>query len=93
MYQTYQETTQGRMGEPPRVITKKDLLYLQDALSWELLASKKAHHFAGECEDTHIKQCLEDLATKHEQHYQLLLKHLQPQSQNQNINQYSQMRS
>ena len=29
------------MNEPPQVITTKDLLYLEDALSWELLASKR----------------------------------------------------
>ncbi len=30
---------------PPRVITTKDLLYLKDALSWELNAFKKFHFF------------------------------------------------
>lgn len=31
---------------PPRVITTKDLLYLKDALSWELNAFKKFHFFS-----------------------------------------------
>ena len=39
MYNQYQSGY--RMNEPPEIITNKDLLYLQDALSWELLASKK----------------------------------------------------
>jgi len=78
------------MNEPPQVITNKDLLYLQDALSWELLASKKAYHFATECQDPQIRQQLEHLAGVHQQHYQTLLKHLQTHSQPQFTNQYQQ---
>lgn len=88
MYNQYQRGS--RMSEPPEIITNKDLLYLQDALSWELLASKKAHHFASESQDPQIKQQLEHLAEVHQRHYQMLLRHLQPQTQQQNINQYNQ---
>ena len=56
----------------------------------ELLASKKAHHFASESQDPQIKQQLEHLAEVHQRHYQMLLRHLQPQTQQQNINQYNQ---
>ena len=61
MYNQYQSGY--RMNEPPEIITNKDLLYLQDALSWELLASKKAHHYATECQDPQIRQQLEILPT------------------------------
>lgn len=84
------QTTQ-RLNEPPEIITNKDLLYLQDALSWELLASKKAHHYAMECENNELRQQLEHVANVHQQHYQQLLEHLHPQVQQQNISEYSQV--
>ena len=59
----------------------KDLLYLEDALSWELLA-KKAYHLCWS-QDPIIRQHLEHLASVHQQHYQTLLKHLQTHSQQQ----------
>lgn len=91
MYQTYQETTQGRVNEPPKIITKKDLLYLQDALSWELLACKKANHFAEECQDPKLKKCLVEIGKRHQQNYQVLLNHVQPQFAQQQYNQFSQI--
>ena len=89
MYHQYETQRGTRMSEPPQIITTKDLLYLQDALSWELLASKKAHHFAAESQDPQVRQQLEHLASVHQQHYQTLLKHLQAHSQ-QSVNQYNQ---
>ncbi|WP_407926889.1 spore coat protein [Capillibacterium thermochitinicola] len=38
--------TVGVMTSPPDIITDKDLSYLKDALSWELLAMKKCSHWA-----------------------------------------------
>lgn len=92
MYQQ-QYQTQQTLREPPEIITNKDLLYLQDALSWELLASKKAFHYASECQNPQIKVKLEQLVQVHQQHYQLLLEHLHPQSQQQNIVSYNQIRN
>ena len=82
MYQ-YEAQRGMRMSEPPQIITTKDLLYLEDALSWELLASKKAYHFAAESQDPIIRQHLEHLASVHQHHYQPLLKHLKTHSQQQ----------
>ncbi len=94
MFNQYQyQQKQQHYSEPPEIITNKDLLYLQDALSWELLASKKAHHYSMESENHQIKQHLEYLANVHQRHYQTLLEHLQPNRQQQNINQYSQYRN
>lgn len=62
---------------PPRVITTKDLLYIKDALSWELVAFKKFHFFAGQATDPQIKQALDKAGKMHQQHYQKLLTHLQ----------------
>jgi hypothetical protein len=69
--------------EPPQVIMVKDLLYLKDHLSWQLMAMKKCAHFAIECEDPEIKQALDQTGKMHYKHYQLLLKHLQVNNQQQ----------
>lgn len=65
------------MPEPPAVITTKDQLYISDMLSWNLLAMKKAHFFAQQCQDQEIKQTLEKAGSMHQQHYQKILSHLQ----------------
>lgn len=62
---------------PPRVITTKDLLYLKDALSWELEAFKKFHFFAQQAKSPQIKQALDKAGQMHQRHYQKLLTHLQ----------------
>ena len=54
---TYQ---QHSFSQPPQVLSTKDTLYISDALSWELLASKKAHNMADECQDPQIKQKLQE---------------------------------
>ncbi|WNC14084.1 ferritin-like domain-containing protein [Brevibacillus brevis] len=70
-------TMQVPIPEPPRVITTKDLSYLKDAMSWELIAFKKLHAFAQQATDPEVKQCLEKTGRMHQQHYQKLLTHLQ----------------
>ena len=35
-------TQQGVMQQPPEIVTTKDLSYIQDALSWELLAARNS---------------------------------------------------
>jgi len=69
--------------QPPELLSTKDTLYISDALSWELLAAKKAHSMAQDCQDPQIQQKLEQLCQMHQQHYQVLLSHLQPHQQQQ----------
>ncbi|MDI3546865.1 MAG: hypothetical protein PWR10_517 [Halanaerobiales bacterium] len=69
---------QQRMQQPPNFISTKDLAYLTDAMSWELLAMKKCHHFAQECNNNEIRQAIERAGRMHEKHYKMLLKHLDP---------------
>jgi hypothetical protein len=71
------QQTQVPIPVPPRVITTKDLLYIKDALSWELIAFKKFHFFAQQVTDPQIKQVLNKTGKMHQQHYQKLLTHLQ----------------
>lgn len=61
-------------------LSTKDLLYVKDQLSWELLAMKKCHHFAQECLDPEIRQELERTGKMHQSHYERLLNHLNPNS-------------
>jgi hypothetical protein len=72
------QTGQQVMSEPPSVISTKDLNYLRDAMSWELVAMKKCHHFAQECQDQQIKKEIDKTGQMHQKHYQTLLKHVDP---------------
>lgn len=71
------DNTQVPIPEPPRAITTKDLSYLKDAMSWELLAFKKFHFYAEHVTNNEIKQALEQAGKMHQDHYQRLLTHLQ----------------
>ncbi|WP_147535586.1 ferritin-like domain-containing protein [Bacillus marasmi] len=73
--------SQSIMQTPPEAITTKDLSYIKDALSWELLAFKKFHYLAGQVQDQEIQQALEKVGQTHQQHYQKLLSHLQVNNQ------------
>ena len=70
-------TQQDTMQTPPQVITTKDIMYLKDALSWELLAMKKFHHLAQHVNNSELKQALDNAGRMHQNHYQRLLSHLQ----------------
>lgn len=71
-----QYSQQSRMNQPPKVLSTKDCAYLTDALSWELLAAKKAYHFASQCTDQQVKHQLEQISHLHQTHYDILLNHL-----------------
>ncbi|KKI93386.1 hypothetical protein WQ54_03880 [Bacillus sp. SA1-12] len=77
MQQQNMQQSQGIMQQPPAVVTTKDQLYLTDMLSWNLLAMKKAHFFASQCQDQEIKAQLDQVGQMHHQHYQKILTHLQ----------------
>ena len=71
--QQNQQIQQTRMQQPPTTISTKDLLYLKDAMSWELTAMKKCYEFAQECNIDSIKQTIQRAGKMHEKHYQRLL--------------------
>lgn len=80
MQQTQTQPQSGQqpiLMQPPQVITTKDHLYLKDQLSWELIAMKKCHHFAQECQDPEIRQAIDKAGQMHQRHYNMLLRHLQ----------------
>ena len=59
------------------LLSEKELLYLKDALSWELLAIKKCHEMAGQCQDQQVANLIRQTGKKHVQHYNELLSLLQ----------------
>lgn len=59
------------------MITDKELNYIKDFLSWELLAVKKCEDAAKACTDPQIQSLIQQTGSKHQQHYNQLLTHLQ----------------
>ena len=57
-------------------LTSKELTALEDQLSMEQLMIKKYKSFAGMTHDQQIKSKYEQIAAKHQAHYQKLLGHL-----------------
>jgi len=59
------------------LLAEKELSYIKDFLSWELLAIKKCNDAANACQDMQIRNVLQQTGRKHQQHYETLLSHLQ----------------
>jgi len=59
-----------------QVITDKELHYVKDFLSWELLAMKKCKDTADQCTDAALQQLILQTGEKHKQHYQSILAQL-----------------
>lgn len=84
--QMNQQNQMGIMQRPPAVISTKDALYLTDMLSWNLLAMKKAHFFAQQCQDQEIVNEINKCGQMHQKHYNQILQHLNnPQTQTQSF--------
>ncbi|MFX3616900.1 MAG: hypothetical protein ACE3JK_05205 [Sporolactobacillus sp.] len=62
--------------QPPEILSTKDLLYIEDMLSWNLQAIKKAHYYATMCQDRDIVQAMNRTCQLHTKHYQDILNHL-----------------
>ncbi|MFC7394344.1 hypothetical protein [Scopulibacillus cellulosilyticus] len=80
--QQQQQQNQNVMAQPPFVISTKDHLYLQDMLSWNLNVIKKFNFFAGQCQDSEVKQAINQACQMHQNHYRTLLNHIQQHIQN-----------
>jgi hypothetical protein len=81
MQQQNMQQQQTMMQQPPSIVSTKDQLYLTDMLSWNLLAMKKAHFFASQCQNQEVRNQLDKVGQMHHQHYQKILSHLQIQQQ------------
>jgi len=58
-------------------LTDKELHYMKDFLSWELLAIKKCNDAATRCQDQQIASLLKSTGQKHQQQYDQILSFLQ----------------
>ncbi len=54
-------------------ISTKEINYLKDHLSWELLAAKKCFHHANELQDTNFKEIFHTAGRVHQENYVNLL--------------------
>lgn len=54
-------------------MTPKELLYIEDALSHEQHMQLKCNNYAAQIKDPQLKTFVEQLAQKHQQHYDRLL--------------------
>jgi hypothetical protein len=72
-----QQQQQGTtMTADRHMLAEKELLYIQDFLSWELLAMKRCKHAADAAQDAEIKGFIQSIGQKHKQHYETILTHL-----------------
>lgn len=58
-------------------MTHKELHYLEDCLKAEQLAAHKCSFFGSQSQDREVSEICMNMANKHQQHYNTLLKHLQ----------------
>jgi hypothetical protein len=73
-------------------IATKELNYVKDFLSWELLSAKLCHQYADQETNPNRKQLFQDAATTHQQNYMNLLNYMQDLNQQKgNMNQGGQV--
>lgn len=61
------------MKEVPTVITTKDLLYLDDMLSWNFTTVKKINHYINEVVDEDVINLLTSVSKTFTKHYTEIL--------------------
>lgn len=71
------QQNQSTLTQDRNLIGEKELLYIKDYLSWELLAVKKCEETAKTMECQQLAQMVRDLGNKHQQHYNTILRQLQ----------------
>jgi hypothetical protein len=72
-----QQQANTMMKQPPNVIAQKDLMYLEDMLSWNLALCKQAKHYKMEVSDQDVMNELDSIYQMHKKHYNQLLELLQ----------------
>lgn len=62
---------------PMLPLTEKDLAYLHDMMSWELVATKKAYQYAHQTLEPDSRNLMTQIAQQHQRNWEGLLGHLQ----------------
>lgn len=61
------------MKEVPNIISTKDLSYIKDMLSWNLVMAKKSKEYLKLAGDKDVKELLKKVNEVHKSHYEMLL--------------------
>ena len=61
------------MKEVPNIISTKDLSYIKDMLSWNLVMAKKSQEYLKLVGDKDVKELLKKVNEVHKSHYEMLL--------------------
>lgn len=61
------------MKEVPNIISTKDLSYIKDMLSWNLVMAKKSKEYLKLVSDKDVKELLKRVNEVHKSHYEILL--------------------
>ncbi|NLI91191.1 MAG: hypothetical protein GX434_02990 [Peptococcaceae bacterium] len=62
------------------MLSAKELNYIKDFMSWELLMAKKCNQYANQEVDANFKGVFNNAGQVHQQNYRNLLNYLQQQS-------------
>ena len=57
----------------PNIISTKDLSYIKDMLSWNLVMAKKSKEYLKLVGDKDVKELLKKVNEVHKSHYEMLL--------------------
>ena len=60
------------MKEVPNIISTKDLSYIKDMLSWNLVMAKKSKEYLKLVGDKDVKELLKKVNEVHKSHYEML---------------------
>lgn len=61
------------MNEIPKMISTKDLSYIEDMLNWNMIYSKKCHMYKDMITGSEIKKFVVSVGELHKQHFEKLL--------------------
>lgn len=61
------------MKEVPNIISTKDLSYIKDMLSWNLVMAKKSKEYLKLVGDKDVKELLKKVNEVHKSHYEMIL--------------------
>ncbi len=61
------------MKEVPNIISTKDLSYIKDMLSWNLVMAKKSKEYLKLVSDKDVKEIIKRVNEVHKSHYEMLL--------------------
>lgn len=58
-------------------LTEKDLTYIKDQMSWELVAAKKAYQYAHQTSDPECRSLMFQVAEQHQRNLERVMQHLE----------------